>query len=254
MPYEHDLENEHLPLSEQDMERLRRLAQAIDAVEEQDTQLCRHVQQMLPRIAEAELRGERISRLYQTEVLHMDSCEECSLAYAELLDALLDLEEIADKGEAGFTPVLPKRVLLVMRLRGWVLRVSGEMVATLSLADPETFETAAHTLLERLPDLPGMLTPRQSRQLAMGWGADTDAAQVMIACWNTTEHIVGKYTSQQLDDLAASGALPGVARDMADNTARQLKLGKLRGRFVEMYVADVRADPHSLAKLARLGN
>lgn len=254
MSHEHGSEIEPFPQSGQDTERLRRLAYAIETAEEQDIQACRRVQQMLPQIAAAELRGERINRLFKAEVGHMDRCEECSLAYAELLDALIDLEEIADKQQSDFAPLLPKRMVLVMRLRAWVLRVSSDMVTTLNLADLETFETAAHTFLERLPDLPEMLTPRQSGQLAMGWGADPAAAQMMIACWNTTERIVENYAQQHLQELAASGTLPNMARDVADDTARQLKLGKLRSQFVEMYVAEVRTDPDSFARLARSDN
>ena len=149
-------------------------------------------------------------------------------------------------------PPLPARLTLVMRLRGWVVRVSKDMVAALQLADPANFEAAAQALLERLPELPQMLTPRQAEQLALGWGTETDAARLMLACWDATEHIVGRYQPRELEDLAASGRLPDVARQAATDTAKRLKLGKLRARFVELYVADVRANPSSLAALARL--
>ena len=127
-------------------------------------------------------------------------------------------------------------------------------MAALQLADPANFEVAAQALLERLPELPQMLTPRQAEQLALGWGTETDAARLMLACWDATEHIVGRYQPRELEDLAASGRLPDVARQAATDTAQRLKLGKLRARFVELYVADVRANPSSLAALARLSS
>ncbi len=234
--------------------RLRRLVQALTADETSDTQVCRRVRQMLPRLAEAELRGERIARLFPDEVAHMDRCEDCTTAYAELLDALMSLEETVGQPQSILPPPLPARLTLVMRLRGWVVRVSKDMAAALQLADPANFEAAAQALLERLPELPQVLTPRQAEQLALGWGTETDAARLMLACWDATEHIVGRYKPRELEDLAASGRLPDVARETATETAKRLKLGKLRARFVELYVADVRANPSSLAALARLDN
>lgn len=251
---ERNVQEDGTPQATQDVERLRRLARAINASDQPDTQICRQVQQILPRLAEAELRGERISRIFPAEVRHMDICEDCALAYAELLDVLLSLEAVAEQPLASLPPALPARLELVMRLRGWVLRLSGKMVAALQLADPANFEAAAQALLERLPQLPQVLTPRQTEQLALGWGADPDAARVMLACWDATEQIVGRYTPGQLDELAANGRLPDVARLSAEDTARRLKLGKLRHRFVDIYVADVRGDPSSLAALARLNN
>ena len=234
--------------------RLRRLAQALTVDETRDTQDCRRVRQMLPRLAEAELRGERIARLFPDEVAHMDRCEECAMAYAELLDALMSLEDAVDEPQSILPPPLPARLTLVMRLRGWVVRVSKDMVAALQLADPANFEAAAQALLERLPELSHVLTPRQAEQMALGWGTDTDAARLMLACWDATEHIVGRYQAQELENLAASGRLPDVAREAATDTAKRLKLGKLRARFVELYVAEVHANPSSLAALARLGS
>jgi len=235
----------------QDAERLRRLAQAIDADEQADASVCRQVQQNLPRLAEAELRGERISRLFPVEIRHMDTCENCAMVYAELLDALIGLEESIGQEPLNQPPALPARLTVVMRLRGWVLKLSQEMAAALKLADPATFEAAAQALMERLPALPQVLTPRQAEQLALGWGAEADSARLLLACWDTTEHVVTAYTAQQLDDMVRAGRLADVARASAKDTAQRFKLGKQSARFVDLYVAQVQADPASLASLAR---
>lgn len=249
---EYDPADPHAPQSPPDIERLRRLAQAIDADEARESEECRHVQQMLPRLAEAELRGERIARLFPDEVMHIDCCEDCAMAYAELLDALMSLEDSVGEPQASVPPTLPARLTLVMRLRGWVRDVSKDMVAVMQLADPANFEEAAQALLERLPELPQRVTLRQAEQLALGWGADTDAAQVMLACWDVTEHLVSRYKAQELEAFAASGQLPDIARAAATESAKRLKLGRLRAHFVDLYVADVRANPAKLAALARI--
>lgn len=236
----------------QDVERLRRLAQAIDADEQADATVCRQVQQALPRLAEAELRGERISHLFPVEVRHMDTCEDCAVAYAELLDALIGLEEVTGQEPFNQPPALPERLTMVMRLRGWVLKLSQDMVAALKLADPANFEAAAQALLERLPELPQVVTPRQAEQLALGWGTEAAAARQMLACWDTTEHIVTAYTVRQLDDMARAGRLADVARASARDAARRFKLGKQGARFVDLFVAHVQADPAALAALARV--
>lgn len=235
----------------QDVERLHRLVQAIDADERADTTICRQVQQVLPRLAEAELRGERISRLFPIEVRHMDACEDCAMAYAELLDALISLEEAVGQQPFSQPPALPARLTMAMRLRSWVLKLSQEMAAALKLADPANFEAAAQALMERLPGLPQMLTPRQVEQMALGWGAEADSARLLLACWDTTEKLVTGYTANQLDDMARSGRLADVARASAKDTAKRFKLSKQGARFVDLYVAQVQTDPAALAALAR---
>ena len=54
---EHDTEDKYVPQTAQEVERLRRLALAIDAGETRDTQECRRVRQLLPRLAEAGYTG-----------------------------------------------------------------------------------------------------------------------------------------------------------------------------------------------------
>mgnify|MGYP001159293372 FL=1 len=235
----------------QDAKRLRRLAQAIDADEQADATICRQVQQILPRMAEAELRGQRIGRIFPVETAHMDGCEDCAMAYAELLDALIGLEEAIGQEPLSQPPALPARLTMAMRLRGWVLKLSQEMAAALKLADPANFEAAAQALMERLPELPQLLTPRQAEQLALGWGSEADSARLLLACWDTTEQIVSGHTARQLDDMVRAGRLADVARASAKDTAKRLKLGKQGARFVDLYAAQVQADPAALAALAR---
>lgn len=174
------------------------------------------------------------------------------MAYAELLDALISLEEVVEQAPLSQPPALPARLAMAMRLRGWVLKLSQEMAAALKLADPANLEAAAQALLERLPVLPQMLTPRQAEQLALGWGSEAEAARLMLACWDTTERIVSGYTARQLDEMAASGRLVDVARAGAKDTAKRFKLGKQSARFVDLYVAHVQADRAALAALARV--
>lgn len=238
-------------LSQPDIERLRHLTQAIDASQQPDQQVCRQVLQMLPRLADAELRGQRIRRVFPMETAHIDGCEDCALAYAELLDALISLEDAVGQEPLSQPPALPTRLAMAMRLRGWVLKLSQEMAAALKLADPANLEAAAQALLERLPALPQSLTPRQAEQLALGWGSEAEAARLMLACWDTTERIVTGYTARQLDEMAQSGRLADVARASAKDTAKRFKLGKQSARFVDLYVAEVQADPAALAALAR---
>lgn len=247
-----NVEGDDTPQAAQDVEQLRRLTRAIDADEPADTAVCRHVQQMLPRLAEAELRGQRIRRVYSVETAHMDRCEDCAMAYAELLDALISLEEAVGQASLSQPPALPARLTMAMRLRGWVFKLSQEMAAALKVADPANFEAAAQALLERLPTLPQMLTPRQAEQLALGWGTEAESARLMLACWDTTERIVSGYTARQLDEMAASGRLVDVARAGAKDTAKRFKLGKQSARFVDLYVAHVQADRAALAALARV--
>lgn len=248
---EKNVQDDGTAQASQDVERLRRLAQAIAADERADATICRQVQQILPRLAEAELRGQRIRRIFAVETEHMDGCEDCAMAYAELLDALIGLEEAIGQEPLSQPPALPARLKMAMRLRGWVLKLSQDMAAALKLADPANFEATAQALLERLPALPQMLTPRQAEQLALGWGTEADSARLLLACWDTTEQIVTGYTASQLDEMVRTGRLTEVAHASAKDTAKRFKLGKQGARFVDLYVAQVQADPSALAALAR---
>lgn len=250
--FQNNPEQQNPALPRRDIERVRQLIQAIDASQQSDQQVCRQVQQGLPRLAEAELRGQRIRRIFPIETAHMDGCEDCAMAYAELLDALISLEEAVVQMPLSQPPALPARLTMAMRLRGWVLRLSQEMAAALKVADPANFEAAAQALLERLPTLPQMLTPRQAEQLALGWGTEAESARLMLACWDATERMVSGYTAPQLEAMAASGRLVNVARAGAKDTAKRFKLGKQSARFVDLYVAHVQADPAALAALARV--
>ena len=58
-------------------------------------------------------------------------------------------------------------------------------------------------------------------------------------------------TARQLDDMVRAGRLADVARASAKDTAKRLKLGKQGARFVDLYAAQVQADPAALAALAR---
>lgn len=100
----------------------------------------------------------------------MDGCEDCAMAYAELLDALIGLEEAIGQEPLSQPPALPARLTMAMRLRGWVLKLSQEMAAALKLADPANFEAAAQALMGAFAGPAQPLTPPARSAVGLGLG------------------------------------------------------------------------------------
>lgn len=232
----------------EDESKVYRLARAIAAEPGSDWALCRHCRQMLPQLAEAELCHENIARRFPDVVAHLDTCTDCALEYAELLDALLDLDKGLSAEET--LPGFPDRLRMALRLHGWVKGVAQQIAAALDLAEPAGFETAARALLERLPQWSELPAPRRIQQMALGWGTDAQVVQLVLATWITTEHLIQHHTEQELRELAATGRLADVARGAAKETARRMKLGRLGPRFSEQYAAQVSMVADDLAALA----
>lgn len=235
-----------------DERRLRRLANAL-AVEVHDPEACRHCQQMMPDLAEAELRGVNIAERFPDLVAHLDTCQDCALDYAELLDILMELEEAMAGPALPDPPALPARLKLALRLRPWVLRVAGGMAAAAGLADLATFEALVRPVLDRLAELTELPPPRQATQLALGWGGEAAGiAQLVLASWYAVEGLVQRFDSEQLEQLAASGQLARQVEGSAKDLARQFALGDLRSTFQDGLQAEIAQNPAAFAGLARL--
>jgi len=227
---------------------IRRLARALLAENVETTTHARVLAEM-PAMAAAELRGDRLAQLFPDAVAHMDVCESCSLEYAQLLDMLLEMETFVPASAAP--PALSPTLQTALRIRDWVMRTAQQLLhrAQITYGDVNGM---LDTLLEGLSEMTTMPAPVQAQQWALGYGGEDDETPLVMATWFATQTLATQATAVELQSLADGDALGERARQIAEETARQMKLAKpMRSRFVEDYVRIVLADPQVFVALGR---
>ena len=201
-------------------------------------------------MAAAELEGRRVAQLFPAAYAHLDACESCALEYADLIDTLLGLER-GDFAAAETAPPLPPKLLLAVRIRGWVGRTAKQVLEQ-ARAGTDEIESFLDMLIERLRDLPSTPSPVQVRQMAMGFGGEDEETPLVLATWFAAQQIATQYTSQDLQAMVAAGTHGKQARSVAEATARQIQLGRRQqNAFVEQFVRSAETDPEEFVRLGR---
>ena len=227
---------------------LLRLARALTA-ETPPPEECARCRAEMPAMAQAEMAGERLSRLFPASSAHLDICEECSMQYAELLDMLMEMEAAIGQAAAAPPPTLPPRVTTALRIRDWMAATLRQVLDRFQVS-AEDVEGMLGGLLERLPQLPPAPTPLAASQMALAFGGEDEETPLLLATWFAAEKLADAYTTEELQALANKKQLANRAREVADGIARQLELpGRARRSFVEQFVKSVEADPAGVVAL-----
>lgn len=229
---------------------LLRLARALTA-ETPPSEACERCRTDMPAMAEAELRGERLSQLFRASYAHLDICEECALQYAEILDMLMEMEAAAGLAVAAPPPALPPRMVAALRIRDWVSATVKGMMQRLRGSAGDV-EMMLGVLVERLPQLSLSPAPLEAGQFALAFGAEDEETPLLLATWFAAEKLADAHTVGELQSLAQEQRLTGRAKEIAEATARQLGLPRAtRKTFVEQFVASATSDPAAFIALGR---
>lgn len=228
---------------------LERLQHALgdEPIVDADHQRCRA---SMPAMATAEIAGQSVARLFPFETRHLDVCLACAEEYGELVDTLLELEQ-AEAPPAIAAPQLPAHIETAMRIRAWVTRTARQVLDRAHGLSGDV-DLMFATMLEHLPDLSALAEPRQVAQFALGYGAEDDETPLILATWYTTQRLASEYSASDLGALADRQELVARARQVAEETAKQLKLERAdRRAFVDAYVDSVMADTAAYSSLGR---
>ncbi len=231
---------------------LLRLARALTA-ETPPPEACARCRAEMPAMAQAEMAGERLARLFPASYAHLDICEECSLQYAELLDMLMEMEAAVGQTAAISPPTLPPRMTTALRIRNWVSATLRQMLDRFQVSADDVEEMLS-ALMERLPQLPAAPTALATEQMALAFGGEDEETPLLLATWFAAEKLADSYTTAQLHALTREKQLASRAREIAETTARQLNLsGSARRNFVEQFVKSVEADPAGVVAMGQGG-
>ncbi len=240
-------------IEDAEMAPLLRLARALTA-ETPPPEACARCRAEMPAMAQAELAGERLVRLFPISYAHLDICEECSLQYAELLDMLTEMEAAVGQAAAVAPPILPPRLTIALRIRNWVSATLRQMLDRFQVSADDV-EGMLSTLMERLPQLPAAPAPLATGQMALAFDGEDEETPLLLATWFAAEKLADTYTTDELQALASARQLANRAREVAEATARQLEMpGRARRSFVEQFVKSVEADRAGVVAMGRDGS
>jgi len=225
-----------------------RLLAALEAAPP-DRRTCNRIRATFPDMAEAELRGERITQLFPAETAHLDVCESCALKYGELLDSLLELEAAAGVTPDAPAPTLPAHMLTALRIRRWVT-ITAQQVLQKTLQNYGNVETQLAAWLEDLTVAPLSATPSMQQQMALAYGGENTEMPLIQATWFAAQTLAEQYTVDELRALQTSGSLTAQVRHAAERVAQQLPKSQRRA-FIETFVAQALADPVAVVELGR---
>ncbi len=208
----------------------------------------------IPTYVNAEMAGEHIAKKFPRVKRHLDTCEECSAQYTELLQVTL-----AEQAGAILVPsAIPSPnldfLLQPIKLPDFVLRQAIQILRTISSAPLPDLASIAEVIFERIDALGGkfVLQPGLARQLALDSGELSEATVTLALTYAATQRIVKSLTPEQIDASLAENRLQAQIEDMAIAAAREIQVGTSQAKcLAQEYARHICADPAELRALVR---
>lgn len=203
----------------------------------------------LPAYVDLELANERVASKFPRVKRHLDTCDDCSTQYAELLEVALAAQE-GKIPIAATTPTLDLAFLTT--LPDFVKEKAAEILAAIAPRQASDLSDIAEVFFERIDELGSkfVLQPSAIRELGFDSGELSEALVTLAVTYAATHAIVASLAPDEIDKLAAQDSLCGRIEDLARSAARSIQSPPaLSQRIAELFAARACANPTALRVL-----
>ncbi len=203
----------------------------------------------LPAYVDLELANERVAAKFPRVKRHLDTCDDCSAQYAELLETALAAQE--GRIPTAVTTPAPDLSFLTT-LPDFVKQIAAKILAAIAPNQVPDLSVISEVFFERINTLGGkfVLQPSAIRELGFDSGELSEALVTLAVTYAATQAIIASLAPNEIDALAAQNHLCEKIEELARTAARSVQ-GEpaLSQRIAGQFATRVCADPTTLRVL-----